>query len=417
MATARKLPSGSWRCQVYSHSEKIWDEQKGTWKEKRIYESFTSDDPTRAGKSEAERAATEFLLTRGRRAMNTANLTLEDAIQKYISASSRSLSGTTIQGYSKKQYDSYQFLMDKRLRDITTEDLQEAVNLDCQRPSKICTKHPKPISPKTVRNTYGFIISVIHYFLPEAEYPVKLPTVPAKVRDLIAPDILIGILKGTEIELPCLLAMWLSLTMSELRGIKYRDIQDGFLRLDRVMVDIGNKPTIKESGKTSTRLRMHKIPDYIMSLIPPGKPDDFIITASGSSIYKAWKKLLEKNNLPHMTFHDLRHENASIMQYLNIPDKYAMERGGWKTDTVMKKVYVHTFSEGRKEADAVVNQYFEQIFNDSGNSEGFDEKKYQAWLILNDEENTPDARKNFMEYMAEKKSMQHEMQHGSEKVP
>lgn len=63
MATARKLPSGSWRCQVYSHSEKIWDEKKGTWKEKRIYQSFTSDDPTRAGKSEAEMAAAEFLLT------------------------------------------------------------------------------------------------------------------------------------------------------------------------------------------------------------------------------------------------------------------------------------------------------------------------------------------------------------------
>jgi integrase len=41
-----------------------------------------------------------------------------------------------------------------------------------------------------------------------------------------------------------------------------------------------------------------------------------------------FKRLLEKNGLPHMTFHDLRHMNASVMAMLRIPDKYAMERGG-----------------------------------------------------------------------------------------
>lgn len=411
MATARKLPSGSWRCQVYSHSEKIWDEKKGTWKEKRIYQSFTSDDPTRAGKSEAEMAAAEFLLTRSQRSLKTVNLTLEDAIQKYIAASSKALSGTTIQGYTKKQYDSYEFLMGKRLRDITADDLQEAINLDCQRPSKISTKNPKTISPKTVKNTYGFISSVIHYYLPDAVYNVKLPTVPVKVKELLPPEVIIEVLRGTDIELPCLLAMWLSLTMSELRGIKYKDIQDGCLRLDRVVVDIGNTPTVKESGKTSTRLRMHKLPEYILSLIPPGEPEDFLITASGSAIYKAWKKLLKKNQLPDMTFHDLRHENASIMQYLNIPDKYAMERGGWKTDRVMKKVYVHTFSKGRQEADNAVNQFFDQMLDISSD---FDKKKYQAWLTLNDAEDAPESRENFLKYM---ESMQHEMQHEAKKVP
>ena len=53
MAKAKKLPSGSWRCLVYSHSVPVLDakgmpvlDAKGNPKEKRIYESFTSDDPT-----------------------------------------------------------------------------------------------------------------------------------------------------------------------------------------------------------------------------------------------------------------------------------------------------------------------------------------------------------------------------------
>ena len=49
MATARKLPSGSWRCQVFDRYEVI-RQPDGSEKKKRIYKSFTSDDPSRNGK-------------------------------------------------------------------------------------------------------------------------------------------------------------------------------------------------------------------------------------------------------------------------------------------------------------------------------------------------------------------------------
>ena len=45
MPTAKKLPSGSWRCQVYSHTEESI-QPDGTVKKKRIYESFTNTDPS-----------------------------------------------------------------------------------------------------------------------------------------------------------------------------------------------------------------------------------------------------------------------------------------------------------------------------------------------------------------------------------
>ena len=54
MPTARKLPSGSWRCQVYSHSVPVFNndgsialDKNGKPKMKRVYESFTSDDKTK----------------------------------------------------------------------------------------------------------------------------------------------------------------------------------------------------------------------------------------------------------------------------------------------------------------------------------------------------------------------------------
>ena len=66
-----------------------------------------------------------------------------------------------------------------------------------------------------------------------------------------------------------------------------------------------------------------------------------------------------------ITFHDLRHLNASIMLMLGIPDKYAMERGGWSTDSVLKSVYQQTFSTERKKIDKIIDCYFNGIILDS----------------------------------------------------
>lgn len=49
MASAKKLPSGFWRCQVHSHTEEI-TQPDGTIKKKRIYKSFTCDDPSAKGR-------------------------------------------------------------------------------------------------------------------------------------------------------------------------------------------------------------------------------------------------------------------------------------------------------------------------------------------------------------------------------
>lgn len=117
----------------------------------------------------------------------------------------------------------------------------------------------------------------------------------------------------------------------------------------------------KNQAKEPTRKRKHKIPHYIQELIDKTDPGvDELVPMSGHAIYMRWTRLLQKNDLPHMSFHDLRHVNASVMALLRIPDKYAQERGGWKTDKVMKKVYMQTFSEERERVDSLIDSYFEQ---------------------------------------------------------
>lgn len=90
------------------------------------------------------------------------------------------------------------------------------------------------------------------------------------------------------------------------------------------------------------------------------KEDSFLIPLTRSMLYGRFKRLGEKHGFD-ISFHDLRHLSASVMLMLNIPDKYAMERGGRKTPHIMKSVYQHTFSSERKIIDEKVNNFFESL--------------------------------------------------------
>ena len=93
------------------------------------------------------------------------------------------------------------------------------------------------------------------------------------------------------------------------------------------------------------------------------KDSEFITNLSGSIIYHRFKKLISDCGLPEITFHDLRMMNASVMLKLNIPDKYAMERGGWNSPGVMKKVYQQLFDAEREAVDDLVDSYFESLLS------------------------------------------------------
>lgn len=96
------------------------------------------------------------------------------------------------------------------------------------------------------------------------------------------------------------------------------------------------------------------------------------------------------------------------MALLRVPDKYAQERGGWKSDKVMKKVYMQTFSEEREKVDTVIDSYFENIVEPG--EENIDKSKYQAWLTLFDRIDNRESKKEFLIWM------QHETQHELKKV-
>ena len=85
MATAKQLPSGSWRCQVYA----------GTAPDgKRQYRSFTAYT-----KKEAEYAALEWQLHYREISRDSSNMTLAEAMERYLASKDSILSPSTVRGY------------------------------------------------------------------------------------------------------------------------------------------------------------------------------------------------------------------------------------------------------------------------------------------------------------------------------
>lgn len=359
MATAKKLPSGSWRCQVFSHFEEI-PQPDGTIKKKRIYKSFTCDIQGPKGKRMCEKMAAEWAAQKERQ-QNVMNCTVGEAIDLYIASKDGILSPPTISGYKRMRKHGFKHLMDVPLTRIDKKLLQEAVNRETKRKNQ--KKPTETIAPKTVKNEYFLISAALRTYCDGVDTQVKLPSVPTKIKDLDTPDAIFAVFEDTDIELPVLLAMWLSFSVSEIRGLtKSKSIsKDGnYITINETVVKAGNEDVRKDTGKNNTRKRKHRLPPYLKELIEK-VPGDVLVPQSYNSLYKRFQTLLEESGLSHMTFHDLRHVNASVMAQLHIPDKYAQERGGWKTDQVMKKVYTHTFSDERVAVDNIVDDYFEKI--------------------------------------------------------
>lgn len=345
MAQARKLPSGRWNIQVY-------DKETG----KRV--SFTEDT-----KKKAEYAALEWQLEKNRKAK--IGLTVGEAIDKYIDGRRGVISPSTIYGYEKIQ----KYYLDPYFAEIPLASLtQEMVQMEVKRLSNKVSPHThKKYAPKTIHNYHGLISGALGEFMKDFELDTALPEVQKRFIELPPVEDVIAAIRGTDIELTSMLAMWLSLSISEIRGINVKNIKDGILTIRETVVQVGGEAVHKAATKEFDRARKLAVPDYIMGLIEKNPAyiagEGYLETRSNQAVLFRFKRVLKKHGIEGMTFHQLRHMNASVMDMLKVPSKYAQERGGWKTDYVMKRVYQHTFSSERESVDVLVDGFFDSLVN------------------------------------------------------
>ena len=338
MAKAKKLPSGRWRVRVP-------DPRTGK------YVSFTTKDGSKQGKRQVEAEAAMWY---ARQVENMAHPPLRELVEEYIEAKRPILSPSTIHGYEVIYRNNMDMLLDIPISDITPKMVQEWIN------SLTISK-----SPKSVHNIYGLFTAVISYNdINISLKKIVLPPKARKFKQLPDAQTIIDIFKGSDIELPVLFGIWCGMRMSEILGVRRRDISGNILTINEVIITVNGKHIIKDTAKTYKSQRQLRLPPQIMQHINDIKcaPDDHIISMTRNQIYEKYIWALGKHDI-HINFHDLRHINASVMAALGIPDLYAMERGGWSNTTTLRQVYQQTFTAERDKVDRTIDAYFSKLYD------------------------------------------------------
>ncbi len=348
MATARQLPSGSWRVQLYTGKDPTG---------KRQYLSFTA--PT---KKEAELEALQYQLHYKEISKDASAMTLREAVDKYIQSKSNILSPSTIRGYDIMARRRLQGLMPIRLNRLNNSLIQQAINTEA-----------KTASPKYIRNLHGLLSAVLREYYPSFQLNTTLPTKrPAEQRFLEPEQIaaLLRAVRGNEIEIPVLMGLWLGMRSSEITGLAWSDIdfQRGTIYIHRAKVrDASNRWITKNVTKNATSTRTLHVPDYLLDLLRFSKgdaaPEDPVVPIEGNCLWRRLQVILKRAGLPPIRFHDLRHTNASVMAGLNVPDIYAQQRGGWSSPAVMQRIYQHTLSSKQTEVDQQIDSFFQGLMH------------------------------------------------------
>lgn len=324
---AKKLPSGNYRCQVYSHTD-----SNG----KKVYVSFTA--PTKA---EAELQAQTFRAKRSRIANK--DLTIGEAVRRYIEVNDGTLSESTITGYVR-----YLSAIDEighiPIQKISTDEIQAFIS-----------RLSRNRSPKTVKNIMALIKPSIRMFRPDVELRYTLPMyVRKKVRVPNDDEISTLMANASRKMKLCIALGCFSVRRGEICSIKLKDIKqvkNGYeihVHGDCVQDKDGNW-VHRDKPKTPESDRNIQIPQQVYDLIDVTDPEDYIVDITPGTITGNFTELRKRCGIS-MTFHTTRHYYASVMAYLGVPDFATAEMGGWKhVDRTMKEIYQGVSEERKKQ--------------------------------------------------------------------
>ena len=336
MPIAKKLPSGSWRCQVFV----------GKIDGKNKYKSITVRDSSRAGKKECERLAAEYAVKHSDRGVN---VSIYDAVKTYITAKEKVLSPSTVRSYDLylKRMEQIDHIM---IPAFTVAEAQQWV-------STLSIKY----SAKYIKNIYGLLSASIEYsgghapsvtFHGSPQAPVHAPC-DADVQILLS-----HIKSRPALYTAVILAAFGGLRRGEICALTEKDIDGNRVSVTKSMVrDSVGIWHVKKTPKTDTSNRVVILPEEVMPFVTVP------ISIHPEQVSNRFRRAVKSCGCKtRFRFHDLRHYYVSIAHALGVPDAYIMQMGGWKTDNVMKRVYRDALPDIMKEEQKKLDDHFRTIF-------------------------------------------------------
>ena len=335
---AVKTDSGAWRVTIYDYTDSFGKQHNKTF--------------TGATKREAEQKAANYRHT------DVQKMHIAEAVKMYIDSRVKVISPSTLRSYYG-MYDIH-FAETKfgsaLLDSLTSQDVQTWVS-----------SLAKDYSPKSVKNIYSLFIASAKMFKPMVYFQVKLPTaVKPKLYSPTEEDIqnILNECNGRPIYLPIMLGAFCGMRRGEICALRCSDVNlsNNTIHISRSMVRTSTGKYTEKAPKTTESDRIVSLPtfvaDYIRKTANWTSSSQRIAPYTPDGLTNSFNYVVKKVGLPQMRFHDLRHFFATRLAYIGIPDKIICAQGGWKTDHVMKRVYVDVASDEVKRAVEKMNAYF-----------------------------------------------------------
>lgn len=319
MATAKKLPSGSWRVNLY-----IGKDANG----KRKYKSFTADT-----KKKAEYLAAQY--NELRLESSSSSITLKTAAEEYIKSKENVMSPSTIRSYRAIVRNDVPELMNTKIKDITERQAQSAFNV-------FAANH----TPKTCRNVHNLVSAVLKMYRPGFALNTTLP--PRSKRGIYVPDSeevskIWDLVRDSEIEIPFLLATQCGLRASEISGLDVSSVYEDHIEIKQARVR-GEKGEVLKAPKSYAGFRKIPICAELSAFLREKSVENRVFPYSSNWITCHWKTFRDKNHLPeHLNFHALRHHFPSKCLLMGMPQKYIAEIMGHSSVNMIERVYQHIF--------------------------------------------------------------------------
>ena len=284
---------------------------------------------------------------------NTAVETLSAAIDDYIRLRENVLSPSTIRGYRIIQKNRFCSYMSKPLSEFTSQTVQAMINVEA-----------KLISAKTLKNSWGFISSVLHENTGK-KYNPKLPQLIQNEEPFLDYEqiqIFLSAIRGDRFEMPALLALC-SLRRSEILALTWDNvnIKHNVLAVCGASVpDEYNKLVDKAETKnqSSRRLVPIAIPRLVELLQAEPEKTGKVYKGYRESPRRRINQICAANGLPEVGLHGLRRSFASLCFHLRISELECMKIGGWSDWGTMRKIYTKLAEADKNEAMRKLTEFY-----------------------------------------------------------
>lgn len=288
-------------------------------------------------------------------------ITLKDACNAFIDERRAVLSPSTIRGYDYIVNHRFQSLMKKNAHAITETDWIKAINEEAAK-----------CAPKTLKNAWGFVSTVLKKQLKIAPPAVTLPQVPPNERPFLSAEqikVFVDAVKGDPIEIAAFLGLS-SMRRSEILALRWENVDlknrliyiKGAAVYDEHYTFVQKKANKNESSTRTIPIMMDELYE---ALKREHKTKGLVVTCHPNVIRNRVNKICEENDLPLIGAHGLRHSFASLAKHLGMPEQLTMQIGGWSDYQTMRKIYTHI---SQKDADSYKNAM--AAFYNNGNENG-----------------------------------------------